>query len=68
MLPTEGGEHLIKIFNKNAIRRGVKAQKYKKKAEDAKKIGNFRCDADKHFCRSGSGGEKCTRLQPEATF
>ena len=66
--PLTAGSILSKNWTTNAIRRGVKAQKYKKKADDAQKNRNFRCAANKHFCRSGSGGEKCTRLQPEAIF
>ena len=66
--PLRAGSILSKDWTKNAIRRGVKAQKYKKKADDAQTNENFRCVADKHFCRRGPGGEKCTGLQPKAIF
>ena len=66
--PQRAGSILSKYLTKNAIRRGVKAQKYKKKADDAQKMVNFRCAADKHCCRRGPGCEKCMGLQPEAIF
>ena len=44
--PQRAGSILSKSWAKNAIRRGVKAQKYKKKADDAQTNGKFQV-----YCR-----------------
>ena len=56
-------------IGRHFVKKGVRSMASTKKTADRiRNWQNYWNDAYTHFCWRGSGGEKCTALQPEAIF